>query len=48
MKSLIVMNIDLSKTFETVEHKILLDKSTYCGISETYIQLFKSYFDVQS
>ena len=39
--------IDLSKGFDTVDHKILLGKLTYFGISETYIKWFKSYLELR-
>ena len=35
--------IDLSKAFDTVNHKILLTKLTYFGIEGTQLKLFQSY-----
>ena len=43
----LVVFIDLSKAFDTVDHKIFLNKLTYFGISEIYIQLFKSYVELR-
>ena len=39
--------IDLSKAFDTVDHKILLEKLTYFGISGMYIKWFKSYLELR-
>ena len=35
--------VDLSKTFDTVNHEILISKLSYYGIKSTYINWFKSY-----
>ena len=34
---------DLSAAYDTINHKILLKKLEYCGVSGTELELFKSY-----
>ena len=38
-----VIAIDLQKAFDTIDHKILLNKMKFLGFSETVIQWFNSY-----
>ena len=42
-KSPLNIFLDLSKAFDTLDHKILLDKLHHCGIRETPLKLLKSY-----
>ena len=40
--------IDLQKAFDTIDHKILLDKLVYIGFSKNAIEWFKSYITNRS
>ena len=40
--------IDLQKAFDTIDHKILLDKLVYIGFSKNAIEWFKSYISNRS
>ena len=40
-----VVFLDIRKAFDTVDHKILLDKLSYYGIEEDQLTFFKSYLD---
>ena len=37
-----VVFLDIGKAFDTVDHKILLDKLSYYGIQEDDLSFFKS------
>ena len=40
-----VVFVDIIKAFDTVDHKILLDKLSYYGIEENQLSFFKSYLN---
>ena len=40
--------IDLQKAFDTIDHKVLLDKLVYLGFSKSAISWFKSYLSNRS
>ena len=40
--------IDLQKPFDTIDHKVLLDKLVYMGFSDNAISWFRSYLSNRS
>ena len=40
-----VVFLDIRKAFDTVDHKILLDKLSYYGIEEDQLSFFKSHLN---
>ena len=40
-----VVFLDIRKAFDTVDHKILLDKLSYYGIDKDQLSFFKSYLN---
>ena len=42
-KLMVAASTDLSAAYDTVNHKILLKKLEYYGVTETELELFKSY-----
>ena len=47
-KVVVVLFIDFQKAFDSVAHRILLNKLAGCGISGSFLEYIKSYFDNRS